>query len=124
MVQVLAKAGIMDHESRRWNRDEEQVTRSVTRVELNSLTPREAIEWYLDHRRDGVRMATHRKHESSLGTFVDWTDEVGIADMSSWKCSPARSCGIDVVQLDYRAGLPGDSESVEGGWFKRCWGYC
>jgi hypothetical protein len=80
LVQVLAKAGIMDHESRRWNRDEEQVTRSVARIELKSITPREAIEWYLDHRRDEVRMATRRKHESSLGYVRRLTDDVGLAD--------------------------------------------
>jgi integrase len=54
----------------------------MSQSDLQSLSPADALEWYLDHRRDEVRMATRRKHESALGTFVDWTEEVGIEDMT------------------------------------------
>jgi hypothetical protein len=72
----------MDDDSSRKNSDYKQKSRSETQYDLKSILPREAIKWYIDHRRDEVRMPTRRKHESSLGTFVDWTDEVSIEDMN------------------------------------------
>lgn len=50
--------------------------------ELESLSPRDAVEWYLEHRRDDARVATRRKIASGLGIFVEWTDEVSIDDMN------------------------------------------
>ena len=82
MVEVLARGGIMDPDHRRGNTEEAQETRSGTRTGLESISPRETVKWYLDLRRDEVQMATRRKHESSLGTFVDWTNEVDIDDMT------------------------------------------
>lgn len=50
--------------------------------QLEPLAPREALEWYLDHRRDDLRTATQRKHQSALGVFIDWTTEAGIENMN------------------------------------------
>jgi integrase len=50
--------------------------------DLEPLAPRDALDWYLEHRRDGLRTATRRKHRSALGTFVDWTDEEEIENMN------------------------------------------
>lgn len=72
----------MDPDSSRRNPGGKQKTQSETQDNLESISPRDTLEWYLDHRRDEVRMATSRKHESSLGTFVEWTDEVGVEDMT------------------------------------------
>ena len=51
--------------------------------DLKPLAPQDALDWYLEHRRDGLRTATRRKHRSALGTFVDWTGEAGIGDMNN-----------------------------------------
>jgi len=61
---------------------ERDSTTQNTKSSLEPLEPREALDWYLEHRRDGLRTATLRKHESALGTFVDWTDEVGFENMN------------------------------------------
>jgi integrase len=50
--------------------------------DLEPLAPQDALDWYLEHRRDSLRTATRRKHQSALGTFVDWTADVGIDDMN------------------------------------------
>lgn len=42
---------------------------------LEPIPPEDAIEWYLEDRRDEVRVATRRAHRSALGIFQDWTDE-------------------------------------------------
>jgi len=49
---------------------------------LESIRPRDALDWYLEHREDDLRTATLRKYDSALNIFVDWTDEVGIDDMN------------------------------------------
>jgi integrase len=49
---------------------------------LEPLAPQDALDWYLEHRRDDLQTATRRKHRSALGTFVDWTDEADINDMN------------------------------------------
>jgi integrase len=54
----------------------------MTQDDFESLAPQDALDWYLEHRRDSLRTATQRKHTSALGAFVDWTDEVDIADMN------------------------------------------
>ena len=54
----------------------------MTQSDLEPLAPQEALDWYLQHRRDSLRTATRRKHQSALGAFVEWTDEVGIDDMN------------------------------------------
>ncbi|MFC7059190.1 tyrosine-type recombinase/integrase [Halovenus salina] len=54
----------------------------MTKDDLEPLSPEDALDWYLEHRRDDLRTATRRKHRSALGTFVDWTGSVGIDDMN------------------------------------------
>lgn len=54
----------------------------MTNGPLESISPRDAVDWYLQHRRDDARVATRRKLASGLGIFVDWTNEVGIDDMN------------------------------------------
>ncbi len=49
---------------------------------LEPLTPADAVEWYLEHRRESFRMATWRKNESALGVFLEWTDEVDIENIN------------------------------------------
>jgi site-specific recombinase XerD len=49
---------------------------------LETIAPAEAVEWYLDHRRDDTSTATRRKQSSALGTFVDWTEQFGLDDMN------------------------------------------
>lgn len=50
--------------------------------ELKPIPPREALDWYLEHRMDDLRTATRRKHTSALNTFVEWTDETDIDNMN------------------------------------------
>jgi site-specific recombinase XerD len=54
----------------------------MAQSELDSISPENAIDWYLEHRHDELRMATRRKHETSLDTFVEWTAEVDIENMN------------------------------------------
>lgn len=49
---------------------------------LKSIRPRDALDWYLEHREDDLRTATLRKYHSALNIFVDWTDEADIDDMT------------------------------------------
>jgi integrase len=50
--------------------------------QLESITPEEAVDWYLDHRRDDARTSTRRKHRYALEAFLDWADEVELEDMT------------------------------------------
>jgi len=54
----------------------------MTDDDLEPISPAEAIDWYLEHRRDDVREATRRSHRSALGIFQDWTDEVGLENLN------------------------------------------
>jgi len=54
----------------------------MSQADLESLAPQDALEWYLEHREAELRTATQRKHRSALGTFVEWTDRVGLADLT------------------------------------------
>jgi integrase len=47
---------------------------------LESITLRESVDWYMEHRIEDTSTATRRKHRSALGIFVDWTDDVGLDD--------------------------------------------
>ena len=66
----------------------------MAETELEPLAPKEALDWYLEHRRDDLRTATRRKHRSALSTFVGWTEEATIVNMndigvvSSWSSRP------------------------------------
>lgn len=51
--------------------------------ELEPLEPEEAVDWYLEHRRDDVRTSTRRAHSSALHIFVEWTEEAGIDNMNA-----------------------------------------
>lgn len=51
-------------------------------MDLEPIEPAEAIDWYLDHRREDTRTATRRKHKSALGIFEKWTEEVELTDMN------------------------------------------
>ncbi|MFC6613681.1 tyrosine-type recombinase/integrase [Halopenitus salinus] len=50
--------------------------------ELEPITPEDAIDWYLDHRRDELRKATRYTHRSALNIFHDWTEEADLADLN------------------------------------------
>ncbi len=51
--------------------------------ELEPITPDDALELYLDHRRREVTEATLRSHRSRLGHFVRWcADEKGIDNLN------------------------------------------
>jgi integrase len=54
----------------------------MTQTDLEPLAPQDALDWYLEHRRDSLRTATRRKHRSALGAFVEWTGEVGIDNLN------------------------------------------
>lgn len=49
---------------------------------LEPIAPGEAIEWYLEDRREELRTATRRTHRSGLGIFEDWTDEVDLRNLN------------------------------------------
>jgi integrase len=49
---------------------------------LEPIAPEAAVEWYLDHRQDELREATRRTHRSSLGIFVEWTEQAEIEDLN------------------------------------------
>ena len=50
--------------------------------DLESLTPRDGVEWYLEDRQDDLRPATMRSNRSALNIFTDWTNEAGISDLN------------------------------------------
>lgn len=54
----------------------------MTGEDLEPLAPRDALDWYLDHRREDLMTSTRRKYRSALGAFVDWTDVAGVDDMN------------------------------------------
>jgi len=54
----------------------------MTGTDLETLAPQAALDWYVEHRQEELRTATRRKHQSALGTFVEWTDRVGLDDMT------------------------------------------
>jgi integrase len=49
---------------------------------LDPISPEDSVDWYLDHRRRELRVATRRKHRSALGTFVDWTNSQDIDNLN------------------------------------------
>lgn len=51
---------------------------------LEPITPEDAIEWYLEDRRDEVRAATHRAYSSGLGIFQDWADDTGRENLNDF----------------------------------------
>lgn len=76
--------GRPDHSADRHGRNgtANALTRPAERhYEFKSITPEEAVEWYLDHRRDDARMTTRRKHGYALDAFLNWTEEIEIEDM-------------------------------------------
>lgn len=55
----------------------------MTASSLEPITPRDAIEWYLEHRRDDTRTATRRKQASALWIFADWTDYAELENLNA-----------------------------------------
>jgi integrase len=51
-------------------------------MRLESLTPTDALDLYLKHRKPNVSEATYYAHESRLGHFLRWCDENDITDMN------------------------------------------
>lgn len=49
--------------------------------ELEPITPVDAIDWDLEHRRDELRTATRRTHRSALNIFHGWTEKADLADL-------------------------------------------
>lgn len=49
---------------------------------LESITPRDALELYLDHREREVSSATLRSHRSRLGYFIEWCDEINLDNLN------------------------------------------
>lgn len=54
----------------------------MTDGDLDPVTPTEAVDWYLEHRRDELRIATRRTHRSALGIFLDWTDKATLTNLN------------------------------------------
>lgn len=81
--------------------------------DLEPISPRDAFDWYLEHRRDDLRVATRRKHTSALGAFVDWTDETGIDNMNDvsgrtlmeFKTWRKNDTGIQTISLNGTLGV-------------------
>jgi site-specific recombinase XerD len=46
------------------------------------MTPERAVERYLKERKPEVTESTHRNHRYALKRFVEWTEEVGMDDIS------------------------------------------
>ncbi|MEF8894340.1 tyrosine-type recombinase/integrase [Halodesulfurarchaeum sp.] len=55
----------------------------MTETDLEPISPEEAVDWYLEHRHDELREATRRTHRSSLGIFLDWTDEREMSNLNN-----------------------------------------
>ncbi len=48
-----------------------------------SMTPERAVERYLKERKPEVSESTHRNHRYALKRFVEWTEKVGLEDISN-----------------------------------------
>ena len=51
-------------------------------MSLDSITPEEAVEWYLADRESELAEASLRSHKSRLGHFLRWCDEVDTTDLN------------------------------------------
>lgn len=60
-----------------WNNDS-----SRWNTELESITPEEAVNWYLRHRRNELADSSLYTHRSSLNHFIRWADIVEIDDLN------------------------------------------
>ena len=49
---------------------------------LQSITPEEAVNWYLRNRRNELAESSLYTHRSSLNHFIEWTNIVGIDDLN------------------------------------------
>ncbi len=50
--------------------------------DLKPISPEEAVEWYLNRRRNELADSSLYTHRSSLGHFIEWTDQVGMEDLN------------------------------------------
>jgi site-specific recombinase XerD len=55
----------------------------MTGEDLEPIAPAEAVEWYLEHRKESVRMSTRDKHRYALTAFVEWAEESEITNLNS-----------------------------------------
>jgi len=55
----------------------------MPRENLEPISPRDALDWYLEHRHDELRSATQRAHRSGLGIFCEWTDDADIDNLNN-----------------------------------------
>jgi integrase len=85
----------------------------MTGSALEPVTPGEAIEWYLEHRRDELRTSTRRTHRSGLGIFEEWTDEVELTnlnelsgrDLVAFKIWRKSEANIETISLNGNLGV-------------------
>ncbi|ALG83083.1 integrase family protein (plasmid) [Halanaeroarchaeum sulfurireducens] len=54
----------------------------VSDRQLEPISPKEAIDWYLEHRHDELREATRRTHRSGLNIFRTWAEEEGLDNLN------------------------------------------
>ncbi len=56
--------------------------RDSTSSELKPISPEEAVEWYLNRRRNELAASSLRTHRSSLRHFTRWAEKVGIENLN------------------------------------------
>jgi len=49
---------------------------------MESMTPENAVQAYLDDRKHDLAESSHQNHESRLQRFLNWCEENGVIDMS------------------------------------------
>lgn len=52
-------------------------------MSLESITPEDAVEWYLTDREDELSTESRRSIRSGLDVFLEWTTEAEIDDMNA-----------------------------------------
>ncbi len=68
----------------RWNDDlpNSNNRKQSPETRLQSITPEEAVSWYLRYRRNELAESSLYTHRSSLNHFVEWADIVGMDDLN------------------------------------------
>jgi integrase len=66
-----------------WDEDSDwSEDRSNRDSKLESITPENAVDWYLRHRRNELAESSLYTHRSSLSHFTEWTDITDIEDLN------------------------------------------
>lgn len=67
-----------------WDDDHSQSDdrRRPSEPRLQSITPEEAVNWYLRNRRNELAESSLYTHRSSLNHFIKWTNIVEIDDLN------------------------------------------